>query len=265
MSFNIPICYSEIEWQVPSIGDLAAHELTVWKITTDHFHNLYPAYKMILSADEIDRAERFHQPKDAQLFLTGIISLRLLLSDYLKIDAAGVQFKRGQYGKPALLDHYPPLHFNLSHSGAVVLIAFSLMDVGVDVEQVNPNFNFDPLLENVFTHAERSYLHENPEDSIRRFYLLWTRKESMAKHTGKGLHENMNTFSVLDGNSRDTAIHLNLKKPIQISSFSLSILPHYIASTCYDTKITSVRFNDFSLRALNRKTERLFNPCHHPL
>jgi len=86
-------------------------------------------------------------------------------------------------GKPVFLQ-CPDCHFNLSHSGEMVLCALSDHPVGVDIEIVcsrKPEF---PAY--VFKGAEYDrYLALGGD--WEAFYTLWTEKESIIKYTGEGL------------------------------------------------------------------------------
>lgn len=98
--------------------------------------------------------------------------LRAVLAGYLGTDPAGVELRRDANGKPflaGLAPHeepasgsMPQLHFNLSHSGDVALIAVAEREVGVDVERIRPR---------------RS----------TAFYEGWARHEATVKCLGTGL------------------------------------------------------------------------------
>ena len=77
--------------------------------------------------------------------------------------------------------------FNLSHSGEYVLCAVSETPVGCDIEKAE-NAPFE-ITDSIFLPSERKYIAEaqNDEDKTRRFFRLWTMKESYIKMTGEGL------------------------------------------------------------------------------
>ena len=90
----------------------------------------------------------------------------------------------GANGKPECEGVY----FNLSHSGDMVLCAVSDVPVGCDLEKV-----FDAPLEvadRYFSEKERRYIEEvqNFPEINRRFFRLWTMKESYLKMTGEGMN-----------------------------------------------------------------------------
>lgn len=78
-------------------------------------------------------------------------------------------------------------HFNISHSGEMVLCAMADAPVGCDIERVT-GAHFE-IMKRVFSTREREYILEpqDAEDKNRRFFRLWTMKESYLKMTGEGL------------------------------------------------------------------------------
>ena len=79
------------------------------------------------------------------------------------------------------------IYFNISHSGEYVLCAVSETPVGCDIERAE-NAPFE-IADSVFLPSERKYIAEaqNSVDKSRRFFRLWTMKESYIKMTGEGL------------------------------------------------------------------------------
>ena len=79
------------------------------------------------------------------------------------------------------------IFFSLSHAGDLALCAVSGVPVGCDIELVK-----DAPLEiapRIFCPGERAYLRNARDDkeAQRRFFTLWTLKESYMKMTGEGL------------------------------------------------------------------------------
>lgn len=97
--------------------------------------------------------------------------LDFVLREYYNIDA--YELKRTQSGKPYIEGH--PVHFNLSHSGGVVVLAVSDEAVGVDVE---PMRDIRPEVIKRFLGAEIS----EPEERL----WVWLERESYGKMTGEG-------------------------------------------------------------------------------
>ena len=120
---------------------------------------------------------------------------------------------------------------NLSHSGDMALCVISDVPVGCDIEQVK-DAPF-AVAKRVFTAKERRYLDEasNPEEANRRFFRLWTMKESYLKMTGEGLgfspaHLEINPMS---------AIVLRDGVPQNCEFYTVS-LDNYEIAICQNTK-----------------------------
>ena len=89
----------------------------------------------------------------------------------------------GKNGKPEC----DGVYFNLSHSDDMVLCAVSDTPVGCDIEKVTDA----PMevAERYFSEKECRYIAaaKNTADADRRFFRLWTIKESYMKRTGEGM------------------------------------------------------------------------------
>ena len=90
-------------------------------------------------------------------------------------------------GKPYLKD-YPSLFFNLSHTDNLILIAFSNLPVGVDVEKNERNADKEAIIKHFFSENEQqSFFSQLEKDRQLAFVKGWTRKEAILKATGEGL------------------------------------------------------------------------------
>lgn len=128
----------------------------------------------------------------------------LLLRDGLRslgLHEREMRYAKAENGKP-YFENRPDLHFNISHSGSKVAVAFAECEVGCDIERVKP-INF-ALARRFFCAEENRFLHEvnEPEEKTERFFRLWTLKESYLKAAGYGLKLPLNEFCVVfDGES----------------------------------------------------------------
>lgn len=91
---------------------------------------------------------------------------------------------RSERGKPSFAE-LPALCFNLSHSGEVVVAAFSDRPVGIDVERVVKR-DFHAVAAGCFSPAEQKKI-ACSKAPLQEFYRLWTRRESIVKRRGEGL------------------------------------------------------------------------------
>jgi len=189
---NSPIFDRE---RVPKLTGNCVH---VWRTSTAMPGDL-ERFAGVLSSAELDRAERFHFERDRRTFIVCHGTLRRLISFYTGLDARAILFCAGSHGKPALMgEHVPDLRFNVSHSGEIALLAFSLNhEIGVDVEFKRPEVDFVALAETSFSKEERTAaLTCTPANRANLFYEFWTCKEACIKADGRGLSVPLDQFSV---------------------------------------------------------------------
>lgn len=91
---------------------------------------------------------------------------------------------KGKYGKPFLADG--KFSFSVTHSENVYGIVASRVNVGADIQIIEPDRDYIKIANRWFNPAELEYL-ASSADKQDTFYEIWTRKEAYAKFTGKGL------------------------------------------------------------------------------
>lgn len=159
----------------------------VWTADSDAESGHRPHRLACTTGDERERAARFHRREDGERFLFAHGTLRLVLADYLQCDPLALRFGAHANGKPFV--EGADIEFNLSHSGALALIAVARgRRVGVDVEQVRPMPDLERVAGRVCTPGERATLAglASPQRD-HAFLAMWTRKEALAKATGEGI------------------------------------------------------------------------------
>jgi 4'-phosphopantetheinyl transferase len=188
-------------WAIPPEEiALASGEVHVWRASLDmpavEAERLLP----LLSADEQRRAGDYARPELRRAFLVARGVLRTLLGRYLGLKADEVRLAYNAHGRPELGPELrgAELRFNLSHSGSVVLYAFTRnREVGIDVERPGRRLEFEPLARRFFSPHEAETLLALPDAERRAaFFRCWTRKEAFIKATGRGLSYGLSRFDV---------------------------------------------------------------------
>jgi len=177
-------------WQPPPPSlQLTTGQIDLWRYRLDAAVNSISKLQGLLPADESARAEKLKIPVKQRQFVAARAGLRSILAQYLSQQPHELQFAYGREGKPALAESRTSLDFNLSHSGAWALLAVTRSGaVGVDVEQIEEEIDFQQITENYFDRQELACLAAATERRRRRiFYRLWTCKESWSKMRGTGL------------------------------------------------------------------------------
>jgi 4'-phosphopantetheinyl transferase len=176
-----------------------------------------------LSTDESERARRFKAPLHQKRFARGRSLVRHLAGRYLRCDPGEIRFGYGAAGKPRILHPATPaLHFNVAHSEATILIAFSLdAELGVDVERLRTLPDEAELVTRFFHPDEIASYHALPPSlRSRGFANAWTRKEAVLKACGEGLQGGLDSFSVSldpDESCRLRVPPFNEGRPVQWS------------------------------------------------
>jgi Phosphopantetheinyl transferase len=161
---------------------LPSGEVHVWIRTLD---DVSPEdCRQWLAPDERARMERFKVPLLQTRFAVARGTLRFLAGHYLGVSPESLVFRYGAQGKPEL----DGLHFNLSHSGRRMAVAFAVDGpLGLDIEEISPRLRARDIAERYFSARERTMLDTGSEEEyLRRFYRLWTAKEAVMKATGLG-------------------------------------------------------------------------------
>jgi 4'-phosphopantetheinyl transferase len=145
-----------------------------------------------LSAEELERASRYRVKQAALAFVAVRSALRRVLGERLGIAPADVRLGVGEYGRPLVAGGR--ISFNVSHSGAVGLIAVADGErrLGVDVEAVRPETQIRPLAARFLHAAEAAAIGDRHE----AFFRCWTRKEAVVKALGRGLSHPLDSFMV---------------------------------------------------------------------
>ncbi len=177
------------------------HEFHLWHLHQSDFElqGLGP-FEDWLTAEELARYRRFQFDRHKRQLLLGRILLRSVLSRYYpELPPAQWQFNYNEQGKPSLAPGQAaqPLYFNLSHSRDRILLAVSAhRDIGVDIEYCQRQRKVDRLVQRFFSGIEGKDLLLLPEqERLKRFYQLWTLKESYIKALGLGLALPLDSFS----------------------------------------------------------------------
>jgi 4'-phosphopantetheinyl transferase len=156
------------------------------------------ALARLLSLDERRRTARFRFGADRDRFVVARARLRLLLAAAGAGPAERLRFAYGSHGKPSLPAH-PELHFNLSHSEDVAVVAVTEeAPIGVDVESLDRGHRFDDVARHFFSAAERVALDRlTPDASADAALRCWCRKEAFVKARGDGLACRLDSFDVV--------------------------------------------------------------------
>jgi 4'-phosphopantetheinyl transferase len=170
----------------PQRPEPGSDEVHVWRVELDG-PGTPPAE--LLPADERERSLRMRRPGSAARWAASRWALRTLLSRYLDEEPAAIALAPGEHGKPALAQAPERLSFNLSHSGAMALVAVTIgREVGVDVEAIDPARDLTALADRALDpDAAAAVRAATPAHRATVFYEAWVRREALVKCVGTGL------------------------------------------------------------------------------
>jgi 4'-phosphopantetheinyl transferase len=160
-------------------------QIHIWHVSLERPASALPPLLLLLSPDEQQRADRFRFEKDRTKFIITRGLLRTVLSRYLAIAPAQIEFSYTPKGKPLLS---APISFNVSHSHQMALFAIaSYPRIGIDLEHLRP-IDAVPLAQRFFSPQEAAILSAlTGAEQQRAFFRGWTQKEAYLKATGDGL------------------------------------------------------------------------------
>lgn len=163
-------------------------------VSKSDFEIFYQNIKSKLPQSTLSKIEGFRFAADKQRSLMADLIVRQFYAKALKLNPMKIEFDYNEHEKPALKNH-PKAHFNISHSGDYVVVAFSDCPVGIDIEKNKGNrlavakrFFTQEELDDLFAFAEE-------KEQVEYFYQLWTLKESYMKTIGKGISMSLSSFS----------------------------------------------------------------------
>lgn len=160
-----------------------------------------------------------------------LISLvgRLLLQRLLEKKDISIQklhIHKGQYGKPLLTSS---LDFSIAHSaGVAICLVSDEGSVGVDVEKVR-SVSVDEY-KSSFTQTEWRQIQEDA--TAQTFFNFWTRKESLLKMYGFGLHVPLQQVDV----AHATLGSVHTAHSIYKGMYSQIAIDGYACHTCVPEK-----------------------------
>lgn len=149
----------------------------------------------LLPAAEIARIHQFKHPGARNSTLLARVLLRQLLARFGLGAPASIALTRSAHGKPALADGEG--HFNVSHSGEYIVVAFASEPVGVDIEQQQARHASSGMAAHIMHEAEwLQYQGAADNARLEQFYRVWVLKEALLKWDGRGIAHGLKKVQV---------------------------------------------------------------------
>lgn len=148
----------------------------------------YDRYFLLMSPEKQQRVERFRFEDGKKRTVAGEMLARKMINSKKHIDEEKIIFKTGANGKPYTKS--VDICFNISHSDELVLCAVSETPIGVDIEKIR-DIN-SSVIKYSCNEKELGYVYEDgisKEESLKRFFEVWTYKEACFKFKGTGIDD----------------------------------------------------------------------------
>ena len=155
---------------------------------------------LLPSLNEVERTRalgmQFERDRVAQIRTRGV--LRRLLGERLRCAPSEVRIQQSRYGKPYVAAS--PLHFNVSHSGRMGVVAIGASGpVGIDIEGLRPIDDWRDVAKRFFAEPElRALVPLDDHRGLAAFLRCFVRKEAYAKALGTGIGVGFDGFALPD-------------------------------------------------------------------
>lgn len=153
----------------------------------------------------IEKMIYLHHAPLTSIMQDGTVSKRVfadyrerILSDFCgDCDLPKPAFAKDEYGKP-YCTNIAHLHFNHSHSQSDYALIYSLtvQNIGVDIENIHRQVNFDGLAKRYFHQDEYHHWQKNGYDK-NLWFAYWTIKEAVLKASGIGIRMPLNQLNAI--------------------------------------------------------------------
>jgi 4'-phosphopantetheinyl transferase len=154
----------------------------------DHARDVDRFTRDYLSPEESAHLVQYRSREAAERYVVTRSLVRIVLREHLGIPAREIRVSRTDTGKPVVAQG---VHFNVTHSGDLVLLALSEQRaVGVDVERKREVARVQALMDRWLSDSERqecahmTTLGATPSEAFLR---IWSLKEARLKALGVGI------------------------------------------------------------------------------
>lgn len=196
------------------------------------------------SFEERQQASRYRQPLDRRRFLRSRGALRRILSDYTGQAVGALDIRADGCGRPCL-EAASTVDFNSSRSGNFALIGTARnCRIGIDIEQVQPDFPCMELAKTFFSRNENTSLDTLP--ARRRadgFFQAWVSKEACVKAWGMGLSLPLDSFDVCADPAAPAALLADRSGGPPLWLYRLEAPRGYVAVLAADRPLASLRLH----------------------
>ncbi|MDP7049388.1 MAG: 4'-phosphopantetheinyl transferase superfamily protein [Verrucomicrobiota bacterium] len=175
--------------------ELKSDEIHVWRIPLGQSDTAFPNVDELSQSEQI-KANKFQRRSDRLAYCHAHLAKRNILSSYIGQTPQSIVFQSNFFGKPSISKPCnTDLHFNLTHTSGLALLATSRSPTGIDVERHRVIKNWQLMASEFFHRNDVERLVKLPNiTALKEFFRLWTRTESVVKAKGTGLQKKQNSI-----------------------------------------------------------------------
>jgi 4'-phosphopantetheinyl transferase len=177
---------------------LKKSEIHLWKICLSN-SSAERLFSWLCSAEQ-EKAKGFKTDILSHRYIVAHAAMRNILSKYFGNSATSLDLIQALNQKPLIRQsqNYLDLHFSLSHSHEVAILAVSqACIIGVDIEHIRPISNVTQIAKRFFATSEYERLKQSSNaQQLILFFKIWTAKEAFLKAQGIGISNHLNQFSI---------------------------------------------------------------------
>lgn len=171
---------------------LTAEETHLWVVPFHFINNAKPTFNANSTAISFSSSREI---------------LRYLSSRYLNLLPEELIFEKTERGKLFLPEHLS-FFFSMAHSGAFLVLAFSLSPIGIDLEKKR-KVKAVSLAKKFFSKEEIDFIFSEGKTKVEeKFFQLWTAKEAVLKADGRGITEGLRKTVATIKNNKITSLNL---------------------------------------------------------
>jgi len=156
-------------------------------------HELISMLNQQIEENEVNRIMGITNESHAFRSAAGSLLLAQMVCRISGYPVSSISIHRYSNGKPFLPD-FPNLHFNITHTDHLAVLAIDTKLVGVDIEKVSTARM--AVANRFFSESEKAMLKNcSGKKRDRLFFELWTIRESFVKAIGVGIFGSMGDFT----------------------------------------------------------------------
>lgn len=159
-------------------------KINILALNIEELVTVYQDFLKYLCLNRKDKALHYYKLEDRVRCVAGglLLKFALLSNNYIK--SIIIEELTDLNGKPYLKD-IPEFRFNISHSTDWVVLSYSKIESGIDIEKIDKNLN---NTKDSYLNLVEYKLLENLDEwqTHSRLYDFWTIKESIMKASGLG-------------------------------------------------------------------------------